>query len=135
METCSPDRAHAVVNSHPVMPAQFTRDADFRLPVDEMQQRIRTRTKAVSFIDATDFATALFGEAVAANMFTLGYACQMGLVPVGAEAIERAIELNGVAVEMNVDAFRWGRRAAMRPGGSGSGIGEDRQGRQTTEPR
>ncbi len=123
METCSPERAHAIVNSHPVMPAQFTRDADFRLPVEEMQQRIRTRTKAASFVDATDFATALFGETVAANMFTLGYACQRGLVPVGVEAIERAIELNGVVVEMNVEAFRWGRRAAGDPAAVETALG------------
>jgi len=42
----------------------------------------------------------------------LGYAYQRGLVPLSAEAIERAITLNGVAVEFNQNAFRWGRRAA-----------------------
>jgi indolepyruvate ferredoxin oxidoreductase len=42
----------------------------------------------------------------------LGYAYQKGLVPLGHEAIERAIELNGAAVAMNMAAFRWGRRTA-----------------------
>ena len=32
-----------------------------------------------------------------------------------AEAVEKAIELNGEAVAMNVAAFRWGRRAAHEP--------------------
>ena len=45
-------------------------------------------------------------------MFLLGYAYQLGRVPIGAEAIEQAIELNGAAVEMNRDAFRFGRLAA-----------------------
>jgi indolepyruvate ferredoxin oxidoreductase len=45
-------------------------------------------------------------------MFMLGYAYQKGLVPLGHESIERAIELNGAAVPMNMAAFRWGRRAA-----------------------
>jgi indolepyruvate ferredoxin oxidoreductase len=42
----------------------------------------------------------------------LGYAWQKGLVPVSMEAIERAIELNGAAVKMNLQAFGWGRHAA-----------------------
>jgi hypothetical protein len=42
----------------------------------------------------------------------LGYAYQRGLIPIGDEALERAIELNGTAVPMNIGAFRWGRRAA-----------------------
>ena len=43
----------------------------------------------------------------------LGYAWQKGLVPVSAAGIERAIELNAVAVESNRETFRWGRRAAV----------------------
>ena len=45
-------------------------------------------------------------------MFMLGFAYQTGGVPLSAEALEQAIELNGEAVEMNIAAFRWGRRAA-----------------------
>jgi indolepyruvate ferredoxin oxidoreductase len=45
----------------------------------------------------------------------LGFAYQRGLVPVGAPAIERAVEHNGVAVEMNKLALLWGRRAAAWP--------------------
>jgi indolepyruvate ferredoxin oxidoreductase len=57
----------------------------------------------------------LFGDSIASNLFMLGYAYQRGLVPLSAEAIERAIELNAVAVEFNRNAFRWGRRAAEDP--------------------
>ena len=42
----------------------------------------------------------------------LGYAWQKGLVPLSLEAIERAIELNGVAVETSKRTFAWGRLAA-----------------------
>jgi indolepyruvate ferredoxin oxidoreductase len=45
----------------------------------------------------------------------LGYAWQMGLVPVSATALEQAIELNGAAVDANRQAFAWGRRAAVFP--------------------
>ena len=54
----------------------------------------------------------LFGDSIAANMFMLGYAYQLGHVPIGSEAIEQAIELNGAAVEMSRNAFRFGRLAA-----------------------
>jgi indolepyruvate ferredoxin oxidoreductase len=57
----------------------------------------------------------LFGNSLGANMFMLGFAYQHGGLPVSAEAVERAIELNGQAVAMNVAAFRWGRRAAHDP--------------------
>jgi len=42
----------------------------------------------------------------------LGYAWQKGWVPLGLEALMRAIELNAVAIEQNKTAFAWGRRAA-----------------------
>lgn len=67
----------------------------------------------VTFLDATHLATALLGDAIGANLFMLGHAYQQGLIPVGAEAIDRAIDMNGVAIEMNKAAFLWGRRAAI----------------------
>jgi indolepyruvate ferredoxin oxidoreductase len=66
----------------------------------------------VSFVDARAIATTLLGNSIAANMFMLGFAYQQGAVPLSGSAIERAIELNGEAVKMNIAAFRWGRRAA-----------------------
>ena len=60
-------------------------------------------------------ATTLIGDAIAANVFILGFAVQRGLVPVGLAALERAIALNGVAVEANLCALGWGRRAAHEP--------------------
>ena len=68
---------------------------------------------ALDVVDATRMATALIGDAVYANLFLLGFAYQRGQVPLGAEALEQAIALNGVAVESNVRAFRWGRAAAQ----------------------
>jgi indolepyruvate ferredoxin oxidoreductase len=48
-------------------------------------------------------------------MMMMGYAYQKGLLPVAAESIEQAIELNGVAIKMNTQAFRLGRLAAHDP--------------------
>src|SRR5499427_6709680 len=67
------------------------------------------------FIDATRAATALFGNSIGANIFLVGYAYQLGAIPLSAASITQAIELNGEAVEMNQAAFHWGRRAACEP--------------------
>jgi indolepyruvate ferredoxin oxidoreductase len=107
-------RGHAVVNDHEIMPAQFTRMPDLKLPHEDMAMSIMARTGRDNayFVDATGMATELLGDSIASNMFTLGYAYQKGLVPLSAAAIEKAIELNGAAVKMNLEAFLWGRRAA-----------------------
>jgi indolepyruvate ferredoxin oxidoreductase len=106
-----------VVNTAEVMPGEFTRNADFSLPTERLKRAIQSAAGAegVSFVDATAIATALLGNAIAANMFMLGYAYQTGRVPLSGAAIEKAIELNGEAVKMNLAAFTWGRRAAAAP--------------------
>ena len=64
--------------------------------------------KDSAFIDFTKPAETLLGDAIATNMMMMGYAYQKGLLPLSAEAIEQAIEVNGVAVKMNTQAFRLG---------------------------
>jgi indolepyruvate ferredoxin oxidoreductase len=109
------ERSHALVNDVESPTAAFTRDPDAQFPAEAMKQKIREEVGAAKteFIDATTLATALLGDAIAANLFMLGYAFQRGLVPVSAEAIARAIELNAVSVGFNQQAFLWGRRAAF----------------------
>ena len=109
------ERSHAVVNSARVITADFVGDPEAQFPAANMQQTIAEEVGAdkVHFIDATAIATGLFGDSIASNLFLLGYAWQQGLVPVSAEAILRAIELNKVAVEFNQKAFACGRRAAI----------------------
>ncbi|MDY0884160.1 indolepyruvate ferredoxin oxidoreductase family protein [Dongia soli] len=108
-------RSHAVINSHEVVTGGFTRDPDFDLASDEITSALRQAAgrDRVDFLDATRLATALLGDAIASNCLLLGYAFQKGLLPVSADAILQAIELNGTAVEMNKQAFLWGRRAAI----------------------
>jgi indolepyruvate ferredoxin oxidoreductase len=109
------DGTQMVVNTSEFLPGDFTRNADFSLPTERLKRAITSAAGKdhTRFVDATRLATALIGNAIGANMFMLGYAYQLGAVPVSAEAIERALELNGVSVSMNVAAFRWGRRAAV----------------------
>ncbi|MBZ6077397.1 indolepyruvate ferredoxin oxidoreductase family protein [Microvirga puerhi] len=107
-----------VVNTAEVMPGEFTRNADFSLPTERLRRAVISAAgeNGADFIDATAIATALLGNAIAANMFMLGYAYQKGRVPLSRASIEKAIELNGEAVKMNLSAFAWGRQAAEEPG-------------------
>jgi indolepyruvate ferredoxin oxidoreductase len=61
--------------------------------------------------DANRISDALFGDTVFANVIMLGAGWQQGLVPISMEALMRAIELNGVAVEQNKRALVCGRLA------------------------
>ncbi len=82
---------------------------------------LRKRLDAVSrpevnrYLDAGAIANGLFGSATSANVLTLGVAVQSGALPLSPDSVERAIELNGVAVKQNVAAFRFGRQWASDP--------------------
>ncbi|MBA3447111.1 MAG: indolepyruvate ferredoxin oxidoreductase family protein, partial [Pseudaminobacter sp.] len=106
-----------IANTAEIMPGDFARSADFSLPVERLKKAIREAAgdARAHFLDATRTASALFGNSLGANMVMLGFAYQRGGLPLSAQAVERAIELNGEAVAMNLSAFRWGRRAAHQP--------------------
>jgi indolepyruvate ferredoxin oxidoreductase len=111
------DQTIFVTNTAEIMPGDFARSTDFSLPTERLKKAIRAAAgeENAHFFDATRAATALFGNSVVANMFMLGFAHQHGGLPLSSEAVEKAIELNGEAVAMNIAAFRWGRRAAHEP--------------------
>ncbi len=104
----------AVVNTHESVTGDFTRNRDFALPADDMRSAIVAATGAgqAGFVNATRLALALVGDSIGANLFMVGFAWQQGLIPLSHDALMRAIELNGVAVDSNREAFLWGRRAA-----------------------
>jgi indolepyruvate ferredoxin oxidoreductase len=74
-----------------------------------------TREGHRHWADAGAITTALFGDAVTANFFLVGMAVQAGCIPIRPESVERALELNGVAVASNRAAFRWGRAQIVDP--------------------
>jgi indolepyruvate ferredoxin oxidoreductase len=112
-----PGNTRVVVNTAEFLPGDFTRNADFSLPTERLKRAITGAAGqgCSHFVDASRLATALLGNSIGANMFMLGYAYQLGALPVSGEALEKAIEMNGEAVKMNVAAFRYGRRAAIDP--------------------
>ena len=109
-------RTTAVVNSHVAPTADFAATPDLDLSSAGMQEAIRAAVGSdVHVVAATRLATSLLGDAIASNLFLVGYAMQLGRLPIGLPALERAIELNGRAVEMNKRALSWGRLAAHDP--------------------
>ncbi len=109
---------HGVVNCAETPTSEFTRNPDWQFPLDKMQAAIAEAVgrEGCAFLDATALATALLGDAIATNLFLLGFAWQKGWVPVSEASLDKAIVLNGAAVEMNRQAFLWGRRAAVDQG-------------------
>ena len=117
LSTYGRDRTHAVINSHVVPLASFALDPDLAMNGGEVAGGISAHIGEgnSNFVNATHLANSLMGDPIYTNPFLLGYASQKRLLPVSREAVERAIELNGVAVEANKQAFAWGRYAAHAP--------------------
>jgi indolepyruvate ferredoxin oxidoreductase len=111
----APERTRAAVNASVTPTAEFVRNPNWQLPGSDLKRDISEACggKNVDFVAASELATGLMGDAIATNMFMLGYCWQRGWVPLARESLERAIELNGVAVEFNRKSFVWGRRAAV----------------------
>jgi indolepyruvate ferredoxin oxidoreductase len=108
-------RTRVLVNSTLSPTAAFVKDPNWKPPVEALEHVLfdAAGRDAVSLVAANRIATALMGDAIATNMFMLGYAFQKGAIPVGEVALMRAIELNGVSIDFNKRAFDWGRFAAV----------------------
>ncbi|WP_210495470.1 indolepyruvate ferredoxin oxidoreductase family protein [Patulibacter sp. SYSU D01012] len=115
---CDPRRTVAIVNTHLTpTPQQIIDPHAATTSPSRPLRRIRQATNAAAelTLDAGALAERLFGDHMPANMLLVGAAWQHGTIPIGLEAIEGAIRLNGAAVESNLAAFRWGRAAAANP--------------------
>jgi indolepyruvate ferredoxin oxidoreductase len=114
LATVRPDHTAVVYSDYEMHTAAFTRNANLKVPGPALRHAIGERAgrAPVHHFDAHTAAVKLFGDSIAANILLLGYAYQLGAVPIGAAAIEQAIELNGAAVEMSRAAFRFGRLVA-----------------------
>ncbi|MDD9909458.1 MAG: indolepyruvate ferredoxin oxidoreductase family protein [Ahrensia sp.] len=107
-------RTRVVLNTDERLSGEFTHNVDFSFPTQRIIKTMETLAGAdrTAVVEAEHYGRELMGDAIAANMFMLGFAWQNGGLPVTEEAIMRAIELNGVAIPMNQAAFQWGRVAA-----------------------
>ncbi len=118
LSKAAPSSTRAIVNTGHAITGEFLRNPDREFPAGAMEQAVvdTLGRAATDFIDATRLATRLMGHSIATNIFLLGYAFQRGLVPLSLEAILRAIELNGAAVEDNLSRLPLGPPHRPRPG-------------------
>ncbi len=113
-----PQRSVAIVSTSKVPTGAMVRDTTVEFPhPDHLLEVINRQTRAGDnvFFDANGLAETLFGNHMMANMIVIGAAYQTGLLPMSDAAIERAIELNGVKITENQNAFRAGRLAVADP--------------------
>ncbi|HEY0295486.1 MAG TPA: indolepyruvate ferredoxin oxidoreductase family protein [Bordetella sp.] len=105
------------LNTYVAPVSDFTRNPDAPLRAEELLAKIRHAAgdAQVAALDAHAAAQSLFGDSILSNMFLLGHAWQRGAIPLSLQALARAIELNGVAVQANRAAFDAGRLAAHDP--------------------
>jgi len=118
LDHASGERTIAVVSTSQVPTGAMVTNTDVQFPeASGLHASIDrfTRKDENVYLDALGLAERLLDDHMAANLIVLGAAYQAGAIPVAAQAIERAIALNGVAVEMNTQAFRAGRLAVIDP--------------------
>ncbi len=109
------DRTAAVGNEDFAPTADFVSDRDVRFDAGLMSRKIKAATKTYAECPAHHLAESNFGDAIYANMIMVGFAWQKGLIPLSSRAVYRAIRLNGVQAEANLQAFELGRRVAHDP--------------------
>ncbi|MGH7392066.1 MAG: indolepyruvate ferredoxin oxidoreductase family protein [Candidatus Rokuibacteriota bacterium] len=137
LDHARPDKTIAVVSTSKVPTGAMVTSTEVQFPeTGGLLTSINrvTRKDENVFLDALGLAERLFGDHMAANLIALGAAYQAGAIPVGAAAIEEAIALNGVAVQMNTQAFRAGRLAVIAPEQVQRRPDQDRPGAARVEP-
>jgi indolepyruvate ferredoxin oxidoreductase len=113
-QVMQPGRSFVALNNHGTPSAAFVTNPNWQFPAGSCEAALAQavgRDNLRSF-DAEQVAVQLLGDSIYTNPLLMGYAWQMGRIPLGHAAIMRAIELNGVQVDNNKAAFEWGRRCA-----------------------
>ena len=118
LDHARPDRTIAVISTSQVPTGAMVTSTAVEFPeANGLITSINrvTRKDENVYLDALGLAETLFDDHMAANMIVLGAAYQAGALPVSEKAIEEAIALNGVSVQMNSQAFRVGRLLVADP--------------------
>ena len=115
--TINQSKSRIVANIKVMPTAAFQKDPDMQFSSRELLERFidMVGSGSVHPLDASGLGQMISGDSIAANMMLVGYATQLGLLPLSVAAIERAIEINGVAVRFNLDAFNIGRLCVHAP--------------------
>lgn len=110
-ETLRAGHTRAIANCDVAPTVSFQFDRNFATDPAFLLARLKRATgqDRTTALDASALALSLLGDTIGTNLFLVGVAAQQGLLPVGIDAIEAAVRLNGVAVDFNLKALRLGR--------------------------
>jgi indolepyruvate ferredoxin oxidoreductase len=109
-------RGAVVVASEQAVSSEFIRNPDHDFQNARLKKAIiELGAPTTDIFPAREYARRFLGDEVAANLILMGHAWQKGLIPLRLESIQRAVELNGAAVALNMSAFCLGRLHAIRP--------------------
>lgn len=108
---CSPERTALVINTDLFATGEMVRDVHATVDRQGVRAQLESicRLDTVVEVPARRIAETLFGDYMLTNIVAVGAALQAGHLPLTPGAIEEAITLNGVAVQSNIQAFRYGR--------------------------
>ena len=118
LSAASDARTIAIVSTAKVPTGSMVTNVAVSYPdVDATLARIKGTSRAAesAFADAREIVLALLGDDQYANIFLVGMAVQAGALPIAPDLIEKALDLNGVAVDRNLQAFRRGRQSIADP--------------------
>lgn len=116
--TADPDKTTVVGSTTKTPTGEMITHPEIELPpAEDLIKRIAgvTRSRAQFWADAAAVTEDLFDSATTANIFVVGMAIQSGCLPIAPDRLEEAIRLNGVEIESNLAAFRWGRVQIVDP--------------------
>lgn len=116
LKVTNPDTTIAVVSTTEIPTGQMIVDTSVHFPeLSKIRTEIDSATRRAVYLDPAALSRELFDDEQYTNMLLVGAAYQTGVLPITADAIERAITLNGAAVKANLQAFRRGRQAVAEP--------------------
>lgn len=112
--TLDSTRTNIVVNTHLVPTSKFVLQRQADIHTTDLVEQLATFGHSLKTIDADRLSIRVSGASTTANMSLLGYAWQLGLIPLKAASIEQALTINATLVEKNILAFRAGRMYALK---------------------
>ena len=102
----------SIINDNETPLSQFVLNPDFTLNHSLNKRLVDNNSFNSDFLNTSEIAESIFGNNIYSNIFQVGYAFQKGLIPIQAKSFLKALELNNVKVNENINAFNWGRIAA-----------------------
>ena len=111
-ELINPKTTISVVNDNETPLSQFVLNSEFAINNSLNKRLIENHSFKSDFLNTSEISQLIFGNSIYSNIFQIGYAFQKGLIPIKSSSFIKAVELNNIKINENINAFNWGRIAA-----------------------